>query len=298
MTVAPATRHPFDIAPENVTRGGDRFVPGQVIPGKGGDEFVDGAETAGGFDGVADVKFLGKDGLDFSDLLDVINPLQHLPIIGDIYRSITGDQISAPARMAGGTLFGGPIGFVSSLVNTIVEEATGSDIGGNVLALFSTEEAVKGAVQTATAATAGTAAASAGASIAAKAGEKLSSAEPLPPSLLPPSLLPGGAAGLFNTGMANSQVGLPQPPLPTLLPEVAAKGMQGQFSNVNVANRSVPHLSPSAFQTLMSSVNGQSQPKLAARQGLTAGAELPPVSKGSIRDAGLEINRLLRPHAK
>ncbi len=124
MTTVQASQQPFHIAPENVSRGGDRFIPGETIPGNGGEEIVDGAETAGAFDGVADGSFLGKDGLSFADLLDVINPLHHLPVIGELYRSITGDTISAPARMAGGTIYGGPIGFVSSLVNTVVEEAT------------------------------------------------------------------------------------------------------------------------------------------------------------------------------
>jgi len=38
-------------------------------------------------------------------------------------------------------------------------------------------------------------------------------------------------------------------------------------------------------------------PTQAGRQGLAAGAEMSPVSKGTIRDAGLEINRILRAHA-
>jgi hypothetical protein len=33
-------------------------------------------------------------------------------------------------------------------------------------------------------------------------------------------------------------------------------------------------------------------------QSLAADREMPPVYKGSIRDAGLEINQLLRPHAE
>ena len=30
----------------------------------------------------------GKDGFSFADLLDVVNPLQHIPVIGQIYRGI------------------------------------------------------------------------------------------------------------------------------------------------------------------------------------------------------------------
>jgi hypothetical protein len=72
----------------------------------------------------------------FGDLLDVINPLQHIPVLSSIYRGLTGGTISQGARLAGDTLFGGPLGFLSSIVNTIVEGTTGKDIGGQVLALF------------------------------------------------------------------------------------------------------------------------------------------------------------------
>jgi len=80
----------------------------------------------------------------FWDLLDVINPLQHIPIVSDIYRELTGDKIGAGARVAGGALFGGLIGLGAAVVNLIVEEKTGNDIGGNVMALFS-DPAAEGA---------------------------------------------------------------------------------------------------------------------------------------------------------
>ncbi|CAA7614958.1 conserved hypothetical protein [Candidatus Terasakiella magnetica] len=78
----------------------------------------------------------GDDSPSFWDLLDVINPLQHIPIINDLYREATGDKIGVAARLAGGTLLGGPIGLISSAINCILEESTGKDIGGHVLAMF------------------------------------------------------------------------------------------------------------------------------------------------------------------
>ena len=78
----------------------------------------------------------GDDQPSFWDLLDVINPLQHIPIVNDIYQELTGDKIGVGARLAGGTLYGGPIGLIASAVNCIVEEETGADIGGHVMALF------------------------------------------------------------------------------------------------------------------------------------------------------------------
>lgn len=76
------------------------------------------------------------DGLAFGDLVDALNPLQHLPGISSLYRGITGDEISAPARIVGGAIFGGPIGAGLSIAESILEEATGSDVGGHVMAWF------------------------------------------------------------------------------------------------------------------------------------------------------------------
>ena len=48
---------------------------------------------------------------------------------------MTGDVPSSGSNLAGGALFGGPIGFASALFNEIVKTQTGQDIGGNMLAL-------------------------------------------------------------------------------------------------------------------------------------------------------------------
>ncbi len=69
----------------------------------------------------------------FDDLLDLVNPLQHIPVVSAFYRDITGDQISAPAKIFGGALFGGPLGFVSSIVETVVSEIAGNDIGETLI---------------------------------------------------------------------------------------------------------------------------------------------------------------------
>jgi len=72
--------------------------------------------------------------LGFADLLDVVNPLQHIPLVGDIYRTLTGDAISAPARVAGGAIFGGPLGFVSGIVNAVAAEVAGQNLGESAIA--------------------------------------------------------------------------------------------------------------------------------------------------------------------
>lgn len=82
-----------------------------------------------------------SDSFGFADLIDIVNPLQHLPLIGSLYREITGDEIKPVARIVGGAAFGGVAGAASGIVNSIVEEETGKDIGGNVAdALGSSED--------------------------------------------------------------------------------------------------------------------------------------------------------------
>lgn len=95
--------------------------------------------------------FWGKDGMSFSNLIDVINPLQHIPVVGSIYRAVTGDQISPGARLAGGTLFGGPIGFAASVANLVMEDVTGTDLAKSAVALVRGER--EAPVQVAAAAT-------------------------------------------------------------------------------------------------------------------------------------------------
>ncbi len=79
----------------------------------------------------------GSDGFTFSDFLDIINPLQHIPIISTFYRNATGDTIDPGSQIAGGTLFGGPIGAVASIINVVVGETTGMDVGEHAIAMFS-----------------------------------------------------------------------------------------------------------------------------------------------------------------
>jgi len=81
-------------------------------------------------------KPFGDDGFSFLDLIDVINPLQHIPIIGPLYRDFTGDTIDPLPRIAGSTLFLGPLGAGISTADVLLEETTGKDAGEHVLAFF------------------------------------------------------------------------------------------------------------------------------------------------------------------
>jgi hypothetical protein len=68
--------------------------------------------------------FFSNDGLTFGDIIDVINPLQHIPVVSTIYWELTGDKISPAARMAGGALFGGPIKGFGNSVRTRFQPVT------------------------------------------------------------------------------------------------------------------------------------------------------------------------------
>ncbi len=53
----------------------------------------------------------------FHNLLGIVNPLQHLPLIGPLYRAITGDKIGTPEKIAGDALYGGLWGAVSGVAD-------------------------------------------------------------------------------------------------------------------------------------------------------------------------------------
>ncbi len=72
--------------------------------------------------------------LSFADLIDTLNPLQHIPLVADAYRDLTGDTISPAARVAGGVLYGGAVGLVLSVADAAVEAVSGKDVGGHLMA--------------------------------------------------------------------------------------------------------------------------------------------------------------------
>lgn len=82
----------------------------------------------------------------FDDLLDVVNPLQQLPVVSSVYREATGESISIPARLAGGFLFGGLPGLIGSAAMVAFEEVTGDSVLGHIGSLLEegTETAADG----------------------------------------------------------------------------------------------------------------------------------------------------------
>ena len=52
---------------------------------------------------------------EFGDFLDIVNPLQHIPIVATIYRNLTDDRIGMAPRVIGGALWGRLTGLVTGV---------------------------------------------------------------------------------------------------------------------------------------------------------------------------------------
>ncbi|SDH61231.1 hypothetical protein [Roseospirillum parvum] len=193
-------------------------------------------EEAGG--GQAKVKPFGDDGLTFWDVLDIINPLQHLPVISTFYREWTGDQIDALPRIVGGGIFGGPLGVAASVVNTVIEGETGDDLGGHVMtALFGPDTpatpdaapatrlaeaaADRSADLGATAQPGGSLGGSLGSQIAAQAMAGTATPHPLPEVTPQTELaaLTAGEQSLIPTASQNAQTAQAAPAIPIPTPQ-------------------------------------------------------------------------------
>lgn len=85
--------------------------------------------------------FWGEDGFTFGDLVDLVNPLQQLPIVGTVYRAITGDSIAPGARMLGGIAFGGPVGLIGAMMENATTDTNGATLGDRMLAWVTGDEA-------------------------------------------------------------------------------------------------------------------------------------------------------------
>lgn len=86
----------------------------------------------------------------FSDFLDMVNPLQHIPVASSAYREATGETIKPVSRVVGDILYGGILGGTTAAIGGIdasamfggagavadatLEAKTGKDAGGNLIA--------------------------------------------------------------------------------------------------------------------------------------------------------------------
>jgi len=83
--------------------------------------------------------FWGRDGFTFGDVIDMFNPLQHLPVVSKYYREQADDDACEGSRLIGGILFGGLFGgapgVVSSIANSALRHETHQDVSEHLLEL-------------------------------------------------------------------------------------------------------------------------------------------------------------------
>lgn len=124
--------------------------------------------------------------ISFGDFLANLNPLHHIPVVGWIYRQITGETVNPAFRALGGLAFGGPIGAIVAAVGAIAESLfndTPDEADGGVVAVA--PGSLPAASPTMPATAGEPAAASADAGLAARLGVR---AHPVPTSASLPAL--------------------------------------------------------------------------------------------------------------
>lgn len=58
----------------------------------------------------------------FDEAVRALNPLHHIPLVGTIYRAVTGETIQPAFRVLGGFATGGPLGAITAAISALIEE--------------------------------------------------------------------------------------------------------------------------------------------------------------------------------
>jgi hypothetical protein len=168
--------------------------------------------------------------LTFDDLVDVVNPLQHLPVISTFYRHFAHDPIRPLPKIAGDALYGGWMGLASSVADYAFEKITGKNFGDTVLALVTGEDsATDNAVTRTAAATTNTAS-----SVTAAPVTKTAAVSPIP-NPTTEFASPSATAAPTSLAATNPTIATP-PPSPTTtaqIPDIDAATMDAFMAAVN-----------------------------------------------------------------
>jgi hypothetical protein len=168
------------------------------------------------------------DGLSFDDLLDVVNPLQHIPVVSTLYRHYAHDDIKPLPKIAGDALYGGVPGLVSSVADFAFEKITGKNFGDTVLSWVTGDDDKATALASKTPATT--------AAKPAVVADATSAAKPAttPPASTPSSDTKQTTAAplpLANTASGNSIPTLSQSQLDALMASINQKGIDPDLSS-------------------------------------------------------------------
>jgi len=158
-------------------------------------------------------KHSADDDFTFDDLVSIVNPLQHIPVVSTIYRSLTGETIKPFERILGDTLYGGVWGCVSAVANVVYQDITGKDFGQTVLDFA--KDTVLGNEDDAQTATASNATPDSPSITASSINPGVSTATAQPASLPAPAATPA-------TSIANGPPQALQSPVPSTSPGDAA----------------------------------------------------------------------------
>ena len=71
---------------------------------------------------------MGEDGATLDDIFDTVNVLNHIPVVSDIYESVTNNDVDLAASLVGGFLYAGPIGVAYEGIDYFVSSSTGASI--------------------------------------------------------------------------------------------------------------------------------------------------------------------------
>lgn len=96
------------------------------------DEVSDTASPAQGIFSQAYQFVMGDDGATLDDLFDTVNVLNHIPVVSDIYESVTDNHVDFAASLAGGFLYAGPVGVAYEGIDYFVSSSTGSSMTQHV----------------------------------------------------------------------------------------------------------------------------------------------------------------------
>ncbi len=72
------------------------------------------------------------DNFGFGDFLNLVNPLNYIPVVSNLYHQANGTQASPVSSIIGGALFGGPLGMAMAGINAVFEAATGKGVIGSI----------------------------------------------------------------------------------------------------------------------------------------------------------------------
>lgn len=188
--------------------------------------------------------------LSFNDIIDTLNPLQHIPVVSDIYRNLTGDKISDQARVMGGALYGGPIGVVAAVASSAIAATNeGQDIGAQALAsLFGEDDKA----------------------VIATTSPEIAALETSPPQAAKAALTPEEM--IEQSRKADEVTG-------SLAAKTAARDQA----------KEVPELSPQAFQALMGSFGEQRKAPTPKTTSRTTEAHQAPTSLTATRKSPAEL---------